>query len=103
MTDPVERRAQRRISLRLPVQVQASGVQDAIMGVTMNLSAKDAFIVLPHDFTPRPELDFILEFPPEITLTAPQLVRCKGITKRVDGVPPGRVGIAVTIDHYEFL
>lgn len=103
MLDSVERRRQQRVSLRLPVQVQTEGAHEAVMGVTMNLSEKDAFIVVFHDFTPRPEIDFILEFPPELTLTNPQLVRCKGITKRVDAARPQGLGIAVMIDRYEFL
>jgi len=98
-----ERRRQRRVSLRLPVQVQIGSPNEAVMGVTRNLSAKDAFFVVFHEFTPRPEIDFIVEFPSEITLTHPQLVRCSGITKRVESVQPEGVGIAVTINQYQFL
>lgn len=73
------------------------------MGVTTNLCEKGAFLVLFHDYIPRPEIDFIVEFPPELTLTYPQLVRCKGITRRVEEESPKGLGIAVMIDGYEFL
>jgi hypothetical protein len=101
--DSEERRGQRRVSLRLPVQVQLGGPNEAVMGVTRNLSAKDAFFVVFHEFTPRPEIEFIVEFPSEITLTHPQLVRCSGITRRVESVHPEGVGVAVTINQYQFL
>lgn len=101
--NPDERRGQQRVSLRVPVQVQADGPHETVMGVTINLSAKDAFFVVFHDFTPRPEIDFILEFPSEITLRNPQLVRCSGTTRRVESVQPEGLGIAVTINRYEFL
>ena len=103
MPESLERRAERRFALELPVQVREAGAEVSIMGMTKNLSEKGAFLVLFHEFQPRPEIDFIVEFPPELTLANPRSVRCKGITKRVEEDRLKGLGVAVRIDGYEFL
>ncbi len=52
---------------------------------------------------PGSRLEFILTLPTEITLTGPVQVHCFGKVLRVDHGTGKQVGVAATIERYEFL
>ena len=49
------------------------------------------------------KLEFVITLPTEITMTGPVQIRCIGKVVRVDRSGGGQVGVAATIDRYEFL
>jgi PilZ domain len=101
-----ELRTTRRFNLRLPVEVKYSA--DSIRQAkahTRDISARGICFYLDSPIEPGSDIEFTLTLPPEITLTESIRVRCKGTVVRVDSstTPNGKVGVAATIQHYEFV
>jgi PilZ domain-containing protein len=101
-----ELRTTRRFSLRLPVEVKysAESVKQA-KAHTRDVSSRGICFYFDSHIQPGSDIEFTLTLPPEITLTESIRVRCKGTVVRVEAppAPGGKVGIAATIQHYEFL
>lgn len=101
-----ELRATRRFSLRLPVEVKYSAdtVRQA-RAHTRDVSSRGICFYFDTALDIGCDIEFTMTLPPEITLTESIRVRCKGKVVRVDpaGGPAGKVGIAATIQHYEFV
>jgi hypothetical protein len=99
-------RATRRFNLRLPVEVKysADSMRQA-KAHTRDVSSRGICFYFDSPLQPGSDIEFTLTLPPEITLTESIRVRCKGTVVRVEPpqVPGGKVGIAATIQHYEFL
>jgi hypothetical protein len=101
-----ELRATRRFSLRLPVEVKYS--TDTVRQArahTRDVSSRGICFYFDTLIEPGSDIEFTMTLPPEITLTESIRVRCKGKVVRVDTAagPSGKVGIAATIQHYEFV
>jgi hypothetical protein len=99
-------RATRRFNLRLPVEVKYSG--DSVHQAkahTRDVSSRGICFYFDTPLATGSDIEFTLTLPPEITLTESIRVRCKGTVVRVEPspTPGGKVGIAATIQHYEFL
>lgn len=101
-----ERRAMRRFDMRLPAAVRMSSGDGAEMATeTDNVSARGVFFHLPQPLQLGDRLAVTLTFPPHVTLTEKVRVRFDARVIRVEpqkmfGAP---VGIAATIEAYEFL
>jgi len=101
-----ELRTTRRFNLRLPVEVKysAENVKQA-KAHTRDVSSRGICFYFDAQIQPGSDIEFTLTLPPEITLTESIRVRCKGKVVRVDPAdsPNGKVGVAATIQHYEFV
>lgn len=101
-----ERRAMRRFDMRLPAAVRMASNDGAeITTETDNVSARGVFFRLPRALQLGDRLAVTLTFPPHVTLTEKVRVRFDARVIRVEpqkmfGAP---VGIAATIEAYEFL
>src|ERR1700751_2170485 len=100
-----EKRATRRLALRLPVSVNYSGNTGPVLSAqTRDVSARGICFYLEAPLAVGSDLDFTLTLPPEITLTESIRVRCKGKVVRVDeNAADEKVAVAAVIDEYEFL
>ena len=102
MSHVQDERGTRRFALRLPVMV--STPEAAALATTKDVSARGIFFYFDTPVAEGSRLEFVLTLPPDITLTDPIRVRCKGRVVRVDPAPgDGKVGIAAAIEEYEFL
>lgn len=98
-----ERRAAQRFPFQLPVTLRLGGEVESV-GVTQDVSARGAFILTEAKVAEAACLEFTLVLPPEVTLTESMRVRCRGKAIRVEGPGLGaKFGVAVVVEHYEFL
>jgi len=102
---PQERRAMRRLDMRLPATVRAVGTEYGdLLTETQNVSARGVFFYLDRPVAEGSCVEVTLTFPPHITLTDSVRVRFVARVIRVDApLPASRVGIAAFIEEYEFL
>ncbi|HKT69144.1 MAG TPA: PilZ domain-containing protein [Terriglobales bacterium] len=98
-----ERRAAQRFPFQIPVTLRLGG-QLECRGITQDVSARGAFILTDSKVAPAGSVEFTLVLPPEITLTESMRVCCRGKALRVNGPGLGaKFGVAVMVEHYEFL
>jgi len=101
-----ELRMTRRFNLRLPIEVKyADDSVKYAKAHTRDVSSRGICFYFDSHIQPGSDIEFTLTLPPEITLTESIRVRCKGTVVRVEAPPsPGaKMGIAATIQHYEFV
>jgi hypothetical protein len=111
-----ERRSKPRQTLRLPVEVLLNGhgipgtpgfgvlgPNEALTGVTRDISASGVYFYIGKDIGTPQQLDFVLAFPPEFTLSETRKVRCRGEVVRIERDTPSGIGIAAAIRNYEML
>jgi hypothetical protein len=100
-----EKRATRRFSLRLPVEINYPDNAGAVLPAhTRDVSARGICFYLDAPISTGSAIEFTLTLPPEITLTESIRVRCKGKVVRVDQERlDTKVPVAAVIDEYEFL
>jgi PilZ domain len=100
-----EKRATRRFSLRLPVELNSTGTTGSPqIAHTRDVSARGICFYLDTPVATGSAIEFTLTLPPEITLTESIRVRCKGKVVRVDEhLGDTKVPVAAVIDEYEFL
>ena len=101
-----ELRATRRFNLRLPIEVKyAADSTIQAKAHTRDVSSRGISFYFDTVLQPGSDIEFTLTLPPEITLTESIRVRCKGKVVRVDTpqMAGGKLGIAATIQHYEFV
>lgn len=97
-----ERRLLLRYALRLPVVLVSGTSPSTVVGMTRNISAKGVSFFVSHEIEVEPNIQFVLEFPPEITKEDTLRMRCTGRVVRIDRNGPS-TGIAALINDYEFL
>jgi hypothetical protein len=98
-----ERRTIRRFDMRLPAVVRLEGINE-FHTETQNVSARGVFFYLDRSVSAGTKLEVILTFPPHVTLTDAVRVRFSARVIRVENpLPSARVGVAATIEDYEFL
>ncbi len=98
-----ERRAAQRFPFQIPVTLRLAGEVEC-RGVTQDVSARGAFISTDTCVPEAGGIEFTLVLPSEITLTESMRVRCRGKAVRVEGPGLGaKYGVAVAVEHYEFL
>ena len=99
----VEKRRARRFLMALPLAM-ASPEEPVKQPVqTRDVSSGGVYFEMAEAPEPGSRLDFVLSLPTEITHSSPVKVRCIGKVVRVDRSSEQRVGVAATIERYEFL
>ena len=89
--------------MRLAALVRLQGVRE-FHTETQNISSQGVFFYLDRPVIAGTELEIILAFPPQITLTDTVLVRFFARVVRVESpLPSAPVGVAAMIENYEFL
>lgn len=92
-----------RFEMNLPLELDR-GESGTMMAVTRDVSAGGVYFFLDLEEIPSgSSIEFVVTFPPEITLVKSLRVRCTGRVLRVDKPLPQGVGIATEIQKYEFL
>ena len=99
---PDDRRRMPRFEMQLPLEIDR-GESSPVMAITRDVSAGGVHFFLEPDTVHGPTVEFIVTFPPEITLVKSLRVRCTGRVIRVDRLTAQGVGIAAEIQRYEFL
>lgn len=99
---PDDRRRMPRFELNLPLELDR-GDGGPVMAVTRDVSAGGVYFYLDLDIPSGSSIEFVVTFPPEITLVKSLRVRCTGRVLRVDKPLPQGIGVATEIQRYEFL
>lgn len=105
-TEPLrlERRAGQRFDFQMPVSVRMAGSGLTGCGVTHDLSARGVSLFTDLVMNEGDAVELTMMMPSEITLTENMRVCCRGKVLRViPSVVPGKLGIAVRLEGYEFL
>ncbi len=101
-TKTEDRRRMPRFEMQLPLEVDLDKTR-RIMGVTRDVSAGGVYFFLQPNLIQGDTVEFVVTFPPEITLVKSLRVRCTGKITRIDSGTPMGAGIAAQIQRYEFL
>ncbi len=96
----IERRENSRFELNAPLTVKIG--ERNVPGFTRNLSNRGVYFFLDSADSAQVqgEIEFVVELPPEITLTSSCSVRCRGRVIRADVTTSQMTGIAAEILHY---
>ena len=104
---PEERRSSNRYGLALPVRIVRISDQDvAAQGKTCNLSSAGAYFELSDgSVIEGSSIEFIVTLQDGILVDKKIPLRCQGRVTRAEklGSEGGRVGVATTIDRYQFV
>jgi hypothetical protein len=99
-----EQRRSQRFQLALPLTVvRGSRGEINRVGKTRNLSSTGVYFVVGAPVELGSLLEFIVTLPDEISLTGPVRLLCRGKVTRVEQQERAEVGVAATIERYEFL
>src|SRR5260370_42384680 len=100
-----EKRASRRIALRIPVAVaRQEDAKFTESAQIRDVSARGVCLYLDAPVAQGSPIGFTLTLPPEITLTESIRVQCKGRVVRIEeGGANGKMAVAAVIQEYEFL
>src|SRR5258708_6690507 len=88
--------------MALPV-ILSKAAESEELAQTRDVSSGGVYFEVSEAPSPGSRLEFVLTLPTEITLTGPVQIRCVGKVVRVDHGMARQVGVAATIDRYEFL
>ncbi len=104
MASGSERRASRRFTLNLPLEVRFPEKDSSAekRAQTRDISFRGLYFLLDENHEVGTTIEFVLTLPKEITLAGDVHIRCFGQVVRVEE-ENGRRGIAARIDRYEFL
>ncbi len=89
--------------MTLPLTLVRTGRTDTQEGQTRNLSSCGVYFVVPEKLDLGSLLEFVVAFPNEISLTGGVRLVCKGKVTRVEQKEESLVGVAATIERYEFV
>jgi PilZ domain len=93
--------------MRLPVAVKLEPSKNNKQLVeTRDVSSSGVYFEFGGPLEVGAALEFLLTLPEPITKSSPVRIRCIGKVVRVDKSPsvePGHVGVAATIERYEFV
>ena len=105
MPTGIEQRKHRRYNLSLPVRVRSkTPAAPLIETATRDISAQGIYFALSEGVELGSELELEIALPPELCQGKTVQVRCRGKIARVERANShGRIGVAVTIKHYEFV
>jgi PilZ domain len=100
----VERRAARRFSMMLPLQVRFAADEGFTekSGETRDVSFRGLYFTIEARVEAGSSIEFVLTLPQQITLAGDVHIRCYARVLRVDSLN-GRRGVAACIERYEFL
>ncbi len=99
-----EQRRSQRFQLTMPMTL-VRGTRGEInkIGETRNVSSNGVFFVLSESIELGSLLEFVITLPEEITLAGAVRLLCKGKVTRIEQQEDALVGVAATIERYEFL
>ena len=98
-----DKRRARRFPMTLPVMVRAEETsKEEALTQTINISSTGVYFEFGSDVGVGSSLEFVLTLPEQITRGGPVQIKCVGKVIRVDR-GGGTVGVAATIERYEFL
>jgi hypothetical protein len=93
--------------MRLPVALKTDETQkDQQVVETLNVSSSGVFFEFASPLDVGAHLEFLMTLPEPITKGSPVRIRCIGKVVRVErgvGVTMSNVGVAATIERYEFV
>jgi hypothetical protein len=98
-----DRRRTQRFQIKAPLTISLGDRE--VAGFTRDLSNKGVYFYVEASERPEPgeEFEFVVELPPEITLSNSCLIRCQGRVARTDMTPRNETGIAAEILEYRIL
>lgn len=98
-----ERRAAERFSMRLPVTLVTQ--EGNISAFTRDISARGVFFYFAFTESElvNQDVEFTIEFPPELTLCTSLKVHCAGKVLRKQNAAEYETGVAVRICDYTFV
>lgn len=98
-----DQRRSQRFQLTLPLTlIRGTRGEIHTVGETRNLSSNGVYFVINEPIELGSILEFIVTMPKEISLTGPVRLLCKGKVTRVEQREQDTVGVASTIERYEF-
>lgn len=98
-----DKRSTRRFSLDLPISVKfLDNGRRELSGRTRDVSSRGVYMYLDTEIAAGAAIEFVMTLPPEITLSDPIRVRCRGKVLRVDKTAQEQ-GVAITIAKYDFV
>jgi len=90
--------------MKLPASVRVSGIPSEFATQTENVSARGVFFYLDRWMKEGAQVEVTMTLPPQVTLTEPVRVRFYArVVRAKPEAPSTRVGIAATIEEYEFI
>lgn len=99
-----EKRRARRFDLALPVTLLSAGPKPAPLTLqSRDISSNGILLECDEEVLPGTTVELVVTLPEEVTQAAPVRLRCLGRVVRVDRGPEKRIGVAVTIERYEFM
>jgi hypothetical protein len=101
--DAADKRRAQRFPMALPVAVRVSESETTVK--TKDISSSGVYLEFSSPMEIGTSLEFVLTLPHEITNGQAVRVRCKGKIVRVDrgANAHGTLGVAATIERYEFV
>lgn len=101
-----DKRRARRFPMSLPVNVKMEGLRDKETAVqTKDVSSSGVYFEFSSPLDLGTPLEFVLTLPEQITKGSAVQIKCMGKVVRVDHGHKDKesIGIAATIERYEFL
>jgi PilZ domain len=99
----LERRVQRRFSLQLPVILEGKFGTPGYRSLTRDVSARGVFFCTDvSGLEVSSRIAFSMILPPYITGSEETRVACQGTVVRLEGCANNGIGVAATIDDYDF-
>lgn len=99
-----ERRSGQRLSVRVPVSIQARQGGAQASGYTRDLSTNGIFLYTDSRIAQGSELEMVLILPPELTAGEKRWVCCRALVVRVEDSEGGsNLGVAARIRSMEVL
>jgi len=98
-----DRRKTQRFQIKAPLTILIGDRE--IAGFTRDLSNRGVYFYLGAGDAPvaGEEIEFVVELPPEVTLSNSCLIRCQGRVARTDLTPRSETGVAAEILKYRIL
>ena len=98
-----DRRKTQRFQIKAPLTISLGNRE--IAGFTRDLSNRGVYFYVGagEGFRRGEEFEFVVELPPEITLSNSCLIRCQGRVARTELTPHNESGIAAEILEYRIL
>ncbi len=99
-----EQRRSQRFELALPLTlIRGSRGEINRLGETRNLSSTGVYFVVGEAVELGSPLEFVVTLPDEISLRGQVRLLCKGKVTRIEQQEQSLVGVAATIERYEFV
>ena len=100
-----ERRSARRFVLRVPLTVRWAdgGVVGEIATQSRDVSSRGLYFDLPKRLSNGSPIEVVMTLPQELTRAGPVRIQAQGRVIRNSTEYGGNVGVAATIERYEFL